>query len=181
MRNAISSIHSRALRRTMNRAVLAGLLTLPLTAWTAPALSAQAVVPAPNLVVYRRQQGFGSTLYTWGQFQDGNLVQSFSSLPIVVPTGKHLVVTGIRYWFNGTTGVDLSVGPSVSGLVNNLYMKLIRVTPSGSQTLLEGAEHFTNGLSFPGGSKVDIKVAKVSAGSSDTIVWCWLYGYLETP
>ena len=144
-------------------------------------LEAQAVVPANNLVVYRRQQPFGGAAYTWSQFQDAALVQSFpSTTPITVPAGQRFVLTGIRYWFTGTNGIDLAIGPSVGGLVNNLYFKLIRVTPSGTTTPLEGFEHFTNGISFPGGSKVDIKATKVVPASSDTIVWCFLYGYLES-
>ncbi|MEO8575638.1 MAG: hypothetical protein ABI556_03010 [Gemmatimonadales bacterium] len=169
----------------MNRAirtiVLAFLLAPALAAWTAAALEAQAVVPAQNLVVYRRQQALGQAAYTWAHFQDAALVQAFpSTTPITVPTGKHLVVTGIRYWFTGTNGIDLGIGPSISGVVNPpLYLARIRVTPSGPTTTLEGFEHFTNGISFPGGSKVDIKATKVVPASSDTIVWCFLYGYLE--
>lgn len=168
----------------MNRAfrsvVLAFLLVPAITAWTAKAVEAQAVVPASKLVVFRRQQPLGGA-YTWTQFQDAALVQAFpSSTPITVPAGQHFVVTGIRYWFTGTNGIDLGVGPSVGGLVNSLYMTRIRVTPSGSSTTLEGFEHFTNGISFPAGSKVDIKATKVVSASTDTIVWCFLYGYLES-
>lgn len=172
----ISGVEGRPIKLTL----LALLFASGLTTWTAPALEAQPVVSAKSLVVYRRQQAFGSASYTWAQFQDAALVQAFpSTTPITVPAGQRFVVTGIRYWFNGANGIDLSVGPSVGGSVNNLYMKLVRVTPSGASTLLEGFEHFTNGISFPGGSKVDIKATKVVPAGSDTIVWCYLYGYLE--
>jgi hypothetical protein len=164
----------------MRSFLLALLLAPALGAELTPGLSAQNVVPAKDLVVYRRQQVLGSAAYSWTQFQDATLVQAFpASTPITVPAGQHLVVTGIHYWFTGTNGIDLFLGPSVNGLVNNLYIRLIRVTPSGSLTTLEGFEHFTNGISFASGTKVDIKATKVVPANSDTVVWFYLYGYLD--
>ncbi len=143
----------------------------------APVLSAQAVVPAHNLVTFRRQQAYGSTNYTWSQFQDGAIVQAFPvASPITVPAGQHLVVTGIRYWFTGASGGNIYLGQSSGGNVNNEYLKLLTSSSNGSLTTQEGSEHFTNGMSFASGTQVDIKVNK---SNSDTVVWFYLYGYLE--
>lgn len=71
----ISGVEGRPIKLTL----LALLFASGLTTWTAPALEAQPVVSAKSLVVYRRQQAFGSASYTWAQFQDAALVRH--SLP----------------------------------------------------------------------------------------------------
>ena len=164
-------------RNNRTAAVLRLCAVVMLAVAVAPALRAQPVVPAANLVVYRRQQGFNATAYTWTQLQDGAVVQTFSSTGITVPAGKHLVVTGIRYWFFGTSGADVFLG--TGGNVADVYQRLIRVAPAGSTTTLEGFEQLTNGISFPSGSKVNIRVNKTVASTSDTVTWWYLYGYLE--
>ncbi len=142
-----------------------------------PVLSLQAAPPAANLVTFRRQQAYGSSTYTWSQFQNGAIVQAFPlSTPITVPAGQHLVVTDIRYWFTGTASGSIYLGQSASGNVNNEYMKQLSASPSGALITQEGSEHFTSGMAFASGTQVDIKVNK---SGSDTAVWFYLYGYLE--
>jgi hypothetical protein len=142
-----------------------------------PVLSLQAAPPAANLVTFRRQQVYGASTYTWSQFQDGAIVHSFPlSTAITVPAGQHLVVTGIRYWFTATASGNIYLGQSAGGIVSNEYMKLLNASPSGALATQEGFEHFTTGMSFASGTLVDIKVTKTG---SDTVVWFYLYGYLE--
>jgi hypothetical protein len=142
-------------------------------------LAAQATVPGANLVVLRRNQTYGSAVFSWSLLQDGATVQTFTSSPFVVPAGKRLVVTGIRYHLLGTHGGTLTIGPSVSANVYMYYYTRAVVEPAGTQTTIERSEHFTNGIAFPAGTLVDLRLAKVSSGSLDTVVWCFLYGYLE--
>jgi hypothetical protein len=142
-------------------------------------IAAQAAVPAANLVVLRRQQVFGSTAYTWAMFQDAAITQTFSSAPVVVPAGKHLVITGVRYWLTGTNGGTVTVGPFSGGTVGQLYLTRALIEPAGTQATIERSEHFTNGIAWPGGSQLDLKFTKNVSTSSDTIVWAFLYGYLE--
>jgi hypothetical protein len=145
----------------------------------APVLAAQAA-PAANLVVFRRNQTFGSANYYWNQLQHGAYIQQFPvSSAIVVPAGKTLVVTGLRGGLSGQYGADLSLGFIVAGVHNSVYLRLVRTPVQGSQAFVEFSEHFTTGLSFAAGAQVDLRVTKVSAGSSDTLVNAYLYGYFE--
>lgn len=144
-----------------------------------PVLSAQAV-PAGNLVVMRRNQVYGSANYYWYQLQNGGYAQSFPvSSPLTVPAGQKFVVTGIRYAFNGQYGVDLSLGTTSAGVLIAHYQRMVRTPVQGTQALLEGSETFATGIAFPAGSQVELKVTKVNAGSSDTVVNAYLYGYFE--
>lgn len=155
------------------------LRSLALGLIAAPVLLAQAA-PAANLVVLRRNQTFGSANYYWNQLQNGAFIQQFPvSSPIVVPAGKTLVVTGLRGGLNGQYGADLSLGFLVSGVHNSVYLRLLRTPVQGSQAFVEFSEHFTTGLSFAAGTQVDLRVTKVSSGSSDTLVNAYLYGYFE--
>jgi hypothetical protein len=138
-------------------------------------------VPASKLIIFRRQQTFGSASGSWVQFQDAAQVQSCAAgAPFTVPTGQHFVVTGLRYWMTGTNGVELILGVAGAN-VNPMFMTRAPVVPTGTIATLERFEHFTNGIAFPGGSKVDVKVTKLLPSSTDTVVWLFLYGYFETP
>lgn len=153
---------------------------LLLAAAAAATLTAQAVVPAQNLVVLRRQQAYGSSNYSWVLVQDGSSVGSVLTSPYTLPAGKRLVITGLRYTFTGSQGVDVHLGPFVSGVLGqSLHLKLLRPPVSGSVGTTEHGETFTTGLALPPGAQLDLKVTKVSAATSDTLVWCYLFGYLE--
>jgi hypothetical protein len=59
------------------------------------------------------------------------------------------------------------------------YFTRAAVEPPGNQTTIERGEHLTNGLAFPSGSQLDLRFTKFASASNDTVVWCFLYGYVE--
>jgi hypothetical protein len=158
--------------KLLTRAMAVALASLPV-------VTAQAA-PAANLVVFRRNQVYGSANFYWNQLQNGAYIQQFPvSSNIVVPPGQKFVVTGIRYWFTGSYGADLSLGFSASGVHNSTYQKMVRVPTQGSLASFDYGEQFITGISFAAGTQVELRVTKVNAGSSDTVVNAYLYGYFE--
>ncbi len=153
--------------------------SLALGLLAATVLGAQAP-PAANMVVMRRNQVYGAATFYWNHLQNGAYIQQFPvSSNITVPAGQKFVVTGIRGWFTGQYGADLSLGFSTSGVHNSEYLKLLRAPVQGSLATFEFAEAFSTGISFGSGTQVELKVTKVNSGSSDTLVNAYLYGYFE--
>lgn len=144
-----------------------------------PVLSAQ-MPPAASMVVMRRNQVYGSANFIWNHFQNGALIQQFPvGSNITVPAGQKFVVTGIRGWFTGQYGADVSLGFSSAGFHSSEYLKLVRTPVQGTLATLEFSETFSTGISFGAGTQVELKVTKINAASSDTMVNAYLYGYFE--
>ncbi|MBI4913290.1 MAG: hypothetical protein HY823_11170 [Acidobacteria bacterium] len=155
-----------------SRLLLAAALLLP----GAPGLRAQSTthlnVPSANMVLL---QGRNSPTGTnWSALVNGTWSYTFGG-HFVIPTGKTLVITDLRWYASGTATAGalyhlaLFGGPSAG---QDIYHQFVTMTGD----LATFSDSFLTGYRFPAGNALEVSVSAVSGKAPNN--WCvTLLGY----